>query len=151
MSAHGDISLAHPLPEGRGFNIVYLDDHRIFSDAIVCYCLRPYFLFDSLEVLRNGDDALQHIKNEIDQHNPIDLFITDINHPGMKGDELILKIRQYEIEKKYPYRIPIVVITMIPYAFVPGLVGAGIKMVDAYFLKAAEAEEIVEAIEGILY
>lgn len=151
VSAQGNMIGPQTISGNRRLNIVYLDDHRLFSDAVIDYCIQPYFPIDKLEVLRNGYDAYRYIRNRIDQNSRVDLFLTDINHPGMRGDELIPRIRQYETEKKTGYRIPIVVITMMDYAFVPGLVGTGIGMVDCYFSKTSDTHDIVEGIEALLY
>lgn len=151
VSVQGSFNRDGSLFIDRSFHIVCLDDHKLFSTAISEFCIKPFFPLAKLEMLRNGDDAYAYIKSQIDHNNRIDLFITDINHPGLKGGALIKMIRQYEKEKGCTYRIPIVVITMMDCAFVPELVAAGMDMVDCYFSKTAEAYEIVEGIEEILY
>ncbi|HRO48347.1 hypothetical protein [Agriterribacter sp.] len=151
VSAQGSIKRDGSLFADRSFNIVCLDDHKLFSTAISEYCIKPFFPLAKLEILTNGDDAYTYIKSQIDHNSRVDLFITDINHPGLKGDALISMIRQYEKQKNCSFRIPVMVITMMPYAFVPQLVAAGIDMVDCYFSKTAEAYEIVDGIEELLY
>lgn len=151
ITAQGKINRDPSLAATRALHIVCLDDHRLFHTAVSEYCIKPFFPVSKLELLTNGDTAFAYIKNQIDSRNRIDLLITDINHPGLKGDELIRKLRDYEKEKSCAFRIPIIVITMLPYAFVPGLVGAGLDLVDCYFSKTADANEIVDGIEGLLY
>lgn len=151
VSAKGEIGKEVSPAADRSFHIVCLDDHKLFHTAISEYCIKPFFPIARLELLTNGDAAYQYIKTQIDLRQRIDLFITDINHPGLRGDELIRKIRAYEQKTSVGFRIPVVVITMMEYAFVPGLVGAGLNLVDCYFSKTAEASEIVDGIEDILY
>lgn len=151
VSAQGGFQRNGTLLDNRSFHIVCLDDHKLFSSAICEYCIKPFFPLAKLEILTNGDDAYAYIKNQIDRNNPIDLFITDINHPGLRGDTLIKMIRQYERKSNPVFRIRIMVVTMMAYAFVPELVAAGIDMVDCYFSKTAEADEIIDGIEDLLY
>ncbi|HTN06700.1 hypothetical protein [Agriterribacter sp.] len=151
VSAQGNFNREGSLFVHRSFHIVYLDDHKLFSNGLFELCIKPFFPLANVTILANGDDAYAYIKSQIDGNNRIDLFITDINHPGLKGDVLIKMIRQYEKEKDCDFRIPIVVITMMVYAFVPELVAAGMDMVDCYFSKMAEAYEIVDGIEELLY
>ena len=151
VSQQGSIQRESSLPANRSFHMVCLDDHKLFSTAVAEYCIKPFFPLAKLEILTNGDDAYRYIKSQIDHNNHVDLFITDINHPGLRGDVLIRMIRQYEKEKRCALRIPVMVITMMSYAFVPELVAAGMDMVDFYFSKTAEAYEIVDGIESLLY
>lgn len=46
----------------------------------------------------NGQEALDTILSHIDQNNPFDLVITDIEMPIMKGSELLREVRQRDIE-----------------------------------------------------
>ena len=151
VSAQGGFQRNGALLANRSFHIVCLDDHKLFSRAVCESCIKPFFPLNKLEILANGDDAYTYIKNQIDCNNPIDLFITDISHPGLRGDALITMIREYEKEHKPDSRIRIMVVTMMDYAFVPELVAAGIDMVDCYFCKTAEADEIIDGIEDLLY
>lgn len=70
----------------KEFKIVYLDDHLLFSNAMSQQCIYPYFPNASLIQFTNGNSAHDYLKNAIKSHDKIDLFITDINHPGMLGD-----------------------------------------------------------------
>lgn len=151
VSEKGSLGRENTSLADRSFHIVCLDDHQLFRVAVLEYCIKPFFPVAKLEIQTNGDDAYAYIKKQIDLNNRIDLFITDINHPGLRGDELIKRIRQHEKERNCSFRIPIVVITMMSHAFVPGLVSAGMDMVDCYFSKTAEANEIVDGIEELLY
>ena len=151
VSVQGNFSRKGSLFVNRAFHIVYLEDHKLFSDAVSEYCIKPFFPLVNFTILANGDDAYAYIKRQIDKNSRIDLFITDINHPGVKGAALIKMIRQYEKEKGDISRIPIMVLTMMAGTFVPQLVEGGMDMVDRYFSKSAEANEIIDCIEGILY
>lgn len=97
----------------------------------------------------NGTEALKYIEDEIDQENHIDLIVTDINHPGLRGDELIKKIRYYENLFRLPH-IPIVVLTMVGEENLQHICGPGVNLITKYFSKASEADEIIETLEDIL-
>ncbi len=97
----------------------------------------------------NGDDACEFIKAEINDKNKIDLIITDINHPGLRGKELVKSIRFHEGLSVTPIRIPIIMLTMVDETRYPELVED--KIVDSYLTKATEPEEIIDCMEDILF
>jgi len=131
------------------FRILILDDHKLFRKAVTDYCIRPFFKNVELIEFENGDDAYAFIKNEISNKSMIDLFITDINHPGIRGQDLVKAIRQYESMYGKPSRIPIMMLTMVDETRYPELVAN--KMVDSYLTKATEPEDIIDCMEEILY
>jgi len=144
-------------PTGRflhpGFNqglsrIIYVEDHSIFRTAIQDYCIRPFLKNIELIEFTNGDLAFDFIKKEIIEDNRIDIILTDINHPGMKGNDLIKNIRDYEGYGKKK-RTPIMVISMVEEKAFPELQAN--KLVDIYLTKIATVEEIVDGLEEILY
>ena len=131
------------------FRILVLDDHKLFRSAITDYCIRPFFKNINLIEFENGDDAFTFIKNEINNKNKIDLLITDINHPGLRGQELVKSIRFQEGLSASPNRIPIMILSMVDESRYPELIAH--KMVDHFLTKATEPEEIIDCMEGILY
>jgi DNA-binding NarL/FixJ family response regulator len=133
-------------PEAR---IILLDDHLLFRDGLISYCIRPFF--NNIEVLpfRNGDHAFEYLKEQIRENNYVDLFITDINHPGVRGNELVMKLRVYERQFNRNRQIPILILSMVDETTYPELIDE--KMVDAYLTKASEAEVIVDCLEELLY
>ena len=131
------------------FRILILDDHKLFRKAFTDYCIRPFFKNVDLIEFENGDEACDFIKNEIYHNNRIDLFITDINHPGLRGQELVKSIRFYEGLSVKTLRIPIIMLTMVAEGRYSELVAN--KMIERYFTKVAEPEDIIDCMEGILY
>ena len=79
----------------------------------------------------------------------IDLFITDINHPGLRGQELVKSIRFQEVLAGNPTRIPIIILSMVDESCYPELVKD--KIIDSYLTKATEPEDIIDCMEEILY
>lgn len=129
--------------------ILVLDDHKLFRSAVTVHCILPYFKDCELLEFENGDTALAFITNEIHHNRKIDLIITDINHPGLRGNELVKSIRLYEKSADTQTRIPIIMLTMVEERNYPELLADNI--VDHYFTKATEPEDIVECMEEILY
>jgi len=97
----------------------------------------------------NGDNAFDFIKNEINGEKKIDLIISDINHPGLRGQELAKSIRFQEALSGNPTRIPIMILSMVDETRYPELVADNI--VDSYLTKATEPETIIDCMEEILY
>lgn len=87
----------------------------------------------------NGRFALAHIENEQEQ---IDLVVTDVRMPELKGDELLAKVRQTRPET------PVIVIT----AF--GSVENAVEMVKrgaySYLTKPFETKHLLEVVAAAL-
>ncbi len=97
----------------------------------------------------NGDDTYNFIKTEINNKNKVDLIISDINHPGLRGQELVKSIRIVEELDGGANRIPIILLTMVGESYYPELLKN--KMVDFFLSKATEPEDIIDCIEDILF
>lgn len=132
----------------RPLKIIHVDDHKLFHNGLLT-CITPFFPKAKITQIMNGTEALKYIEDEIDQENHIDLIVTDINHPGLRGDELIKKIRYYENLFRLPH-IPIVVLTMVGEENLQHICGPGVNLITKYFSKASEADEIIETLEDIL-
>ncbi len=128
--------------------IVHLDDHSIFRDGVSKSCILPFFTKPELFGFSDGDEAYDFIKTEITANRKIDLIITDINHPGLKGNQFANAIRDYEKLFNNAIHIPILIISMVEEKNFPEL--RADKIVDAYFTKATEVKEIVDCIRNIL-
>ena len=85
----------------------------MFSKAISQQCIYQYFPNARLTQFTNGDRAHEFLEASIKAHDKIDLFITDINHPGMQGDYLAHFIRTHEKAYSSPFVIPILVVSMV--------------------------------------
>lgn len=130
-------------------NIVYLEDHSLIRESVVDLCLKPFFSqFDIIE-FSDGDQAFEFIKNQVMYHKKVDLFITDINHGGMKGDALVKNVRKLEWMSEVPFRIPIIILSMIEESRFPRLRSE--EDIDDYFSKACELEELIERIDNVIY
>jgi len=116
---------------------------------MIDYCIRPFFKNIDFIEFENGDEAHKFIKNEIDNGSKIDLFITDINHPGQMGQDLVKSIRFYERLSGNSTRIPIMILSMVEETRYPELITENI--VDSYLTKATDPEDIIDCMEVILY
>ncbi|MBL0200347.1 MAG: response regulator transcription factor [Chitinophagaceae bacterium] len=131
------------------FSILVLDDHKVFRTGLIDYCIRLFFRNISLVEFENGDDADAFIKKDLNDKNRIDLIITDINHPGMRGQELVKSIRYNESLSGNKTRIPIIILTMVEEIRYPELIED--KIVEYYLTKSTEPEDIIDCMEEILY
>lgn len=139
----GEVHLTTPL------RIVYIDDHRLFRNGIIDYCIRPFFNNVELIQFSNGTAAANFLESEIKAGNKIDLVITDINHPGLKGNHLVRLLRDQEKLYGGNKRIPVIVISMVEPTYYAGLLSK--NLVDHYLLKTAAAETIIGCMEELLY
>jgi two-component system response regulator PilR (NtrC family) len=87
----------------------------------------------------DGAAALEHIRRE---RNPVDLVITDVQMPGLKGDALLRALREQRAE------IPVIVITGF------GSVEQAVQMIKAgafqYLTKPFESDELLQLVNTAL-
>ena len=136
--------------EAVELNIVYLDDHQLFAFSLFEQCIHPLFSKVNARAFVDGDDAMEHILESIKNKIKIDLFITDINHPGLKGDCIAHMIRGYEKQYGSKYRIPILVISMVADNEDSPFYDPSGTVVQKYLTKATSVEEITEAINQLV-
>ena len=130
-------------------NIIYLEDQEMFYRAIKDIIMW-YFPKAVIRHIKNGDEALEMVTQEILQQKKIDLIITDINHPGLPGYKFVYEMRELQkLHKLEP--IPCIILSMVSLEDYPGVAHAGFFMADKYFTKDVEAELIVEAIEDLIW
>lgn len=129
--------------------IIHLDDHAIFRDGLSSGCIWPFFTNPELIEFSNGDEAYDFIKTEIKANKKIDLIITDINHPGLRGNQFVKAVRYYEGLSNSSIHIPIIILSMVDETYFPEL--RANKIVDAYLTKATEVEDIMDCFKNILF
>lgn len=130
--------------------IVYLDDHLIFSSAISKQCIYPYFPNAQLIQFTNGDKAHDYLEDATKAHDKVDLFITDINHPGMQGDCLAHALRSYEKKFTSPFKIPILIVSMGAENNESIYFDNSGTVIQKYLSKAVTEEEIIYSIQELL-
>ena len=128
--------------------VVLLDDHMLYRNGIINSCITPFFENIHLIEFMNGDTALEFVKNEIYQNKKIDLIITDINHPGIKGDHFVQEVRNYEKLHNSNYKTPIVIISMVDESYLPGLFSN--NFVCQYISKEKESAFIINCLKRYL-
>lgn len=79
-------------------NIVILDDHKLFRDSLYAL-LTEYYSSININHFSRPEPALEYIENCKKENHPIDLIITDQNHPGQNGFEFSATCRK--LENKY--------------------------------------------------
>ena len=128
--------------------IIHLDDHSLFRDGVLKYCIKPFFTNPDVIEFSNGDEAYKFIMDEIEANKKIDLIITDINHPGLKGNEFVKAVRYYENLFNSSMHIPIIILSMVEETYFPELIVN--KIVDGYLPKTTEVKDIIVCMETIL-
>jgi CheY-like chemotaxis protein len=89
-------------PVFKDANIIIADDQKL-NLMVIAKTLQS---FDAkISTVNNGTELLEAYKNSLDKDNnsSFDLIITDINMPGLNGDEVVRQIRKYDI------KIPIII------------------------------------------
>jgi DNA-binding NarL/FixJ family response regulator len=128
----------------RKLHIIYLDDHRIFRRGMEVEIKKKLPNVFLKEFVQN-EQALIYIEESLKNKKPIDLVITDYNHPGPNG--LIFAKAVREFQSYYSTKFPIVLITMcIEDEFLIKAVREDIF--DAYFPKFVEAELVINFIKN---
>jgi CheY-like chemotaxis protein len=133
------------------FRILYLDDHRLIRNGVKDFCINPFFPSAKVFEIEDGHLALNKAKELIDSNTNLDLIITDINHPGLRGDLFISEVRKYEKSLNREKRVPILVISMVSVEDIRRLLIHNKEMADIILTKASEGYEIAESIEKLLF
>lgn len=149
ISASGKFLYNNQLVEPQTFFILHLDDHKLFAEALK-NCILPFFPLADIINIQDGYRALRLIKELNGDKLKLDLIITDINHPGLKGDEFLQELRILE-ENTKAARTAALVVSFVNEKDLPKISGPGLNIMDRHFSKNVEAVEIIEALEDILY
>ena len=126
-------------------HLVHLDDHEVCSKGLR-NILNPdpkgYVHFPG------PDEALKYIKACHETRKPIDLVITDFNHPGMNGFHFANQVRHSELRYGLN-RTPIVLLSMT--SVENELVKEGLekKIFTKYFPKSVTKEELLAYVESL--
>ena len=128
--------------------IVLLDDHVLFRSGLIKSCIRPFFKNILLKEFADGDITLKFVKDELKMGRKIKLIISDINHPGTKGNDFVREVRTYEALYNNHCRIPILIISMVEPNCFPDLISNNI--IDHYISKATDKTLIINYIRECL-
>lgn len=119
----------------NGVNFLVVDDEPIVSDTIKMLLVHDGHEAQSVET---GEAALSLM-----EHHRFDVVITDFHMPGMKGDELIVRIKGL-----YPGQ-PIIMITAFAEEYTRKVVGQPFRKADALLLKPFSLADLREAINQV--
>jgi DNA-binding NarL/FixJ family response regulator len=124
--------------------IVYLDDHELFHKGLEQACLNKLAFPVHHVQFMDAASCIQYVNNSLSLKEPIDLIITDFNHPGLNGYEFAVAIRRLCLEASV--HIPILLISMA------GLDKEGIAkgmeehVFDKYLSKSSTVDEVIAGI-----
>lgn len=126
-------------------HIVHLDDHQLFQKGLQ-QCLRPALPGVIFNTFPENDSAINYIHFCFGIGKPINLIITDYNHPGQNGFEFAKAVR--ELEKQFGKRVPLIMLTMhgddedLEQAVTD-------KILDGYFTKDIACEMLTDFIQKL--
>lgn len=133
------------------FNVVHLDDHKLFRNGMIEHCFKPFYPNIKITEIDNGDKAYDLIISAIKNKENIDLFISDIIHPGIPGHELVMKIREYESLNNIQHSIPIILLSFLSPTNFNKLQNMRYFKFDRYLAKNSSAEDIAECMDELLF
>lgn len=115
--------------------VLIVDDHQILVDGVV-EILSKFDQYSIMATASDGKRALDTVK-----HHAVDVVITDISMPGIKGTDLIPEI------KKINPKIKVIALSMHEEKhIIKDVLKAG---ADAYVLKRSTHNELILALEKI--
>lgn len=99
-------------------NIVYLDDHVLFQQAVID-AVDPALERFHFVLFQQADDCLAYLQQSMETDNRIDVIITDFNHPGKNGLDFSLAVRKMEASLSCKHSVPIIFLSMVdPFAHI---------------------------------
>ena len=99
--------------------ILHLDDHQLFLNGLQTAVTKISDNYRFIQ-FQHPDEALDYIETSFEIDNPVDIIITDYNHPGMKGYEFAVGVKVLELKYQRKYKIPVLMISMAGTYFHPG-------------------------------
>ena len=124
--------------------IIHLDDHNIFLTGAQKVLKNDFHRLYYLCFQETGR-ALRYIENSIEEDCPIDLIITDLNHPGLNGYGFARQIRF--MEQQHSRKTPILLLTMSTEDHPLVVQGLKEKVFDFYLPKYSSVEEISRVVQ----
>lgn len=128
--------------------VLHIDSEEQYQERVQLYCLNPFFFQPEVTHINDGKTALKYLKERLRKFCAPDIIITDLSHPEMAAFEFINLIRTYEWGYQAPRRIPIIGLCKMADKF-SDLIKYG--EIDALLDKSAGMNEIVDAVERVLY
>ena len=135
--------------------ILHLDDHQLFLNgfqtAVTKICDNYRFI-----QFNHPDEALDYIETSFEIDNPVDIIITDYNHPGMKGYEFAVGVKVLELkyQRKYQETIEDFLVrnkqdeaNKKQFALESIARGVEVEAITGVLTKNCTAEQIVEFVE----
>lgn len=123
------------MSEAAPIRIFFVDDHQMFIDGLKSL-LREETRFQFAGEANSGEEALQRL-SEI----PVDVLITDVSMPGMRGTELARRVKT-----GYP-DIKVLVVTM--YNDMATIKEILMAEAEGYILKNTGKAELLKALDQL--
>ncbi len=121
------------------FNLIIVDDHKMFSDGLLSI-FNSQKEYNILLTAKNGSHIIKYL--EINSNEKVDLIITDISMPEVDG----ITLSKYIKQKKRDIKI-LIVSMHNNIEMIDQLTKIG---VDGYIPKNAEKKELLKAVASIL-
>lgn len=124
--------------------IIHLDDHALFHMGLEQSCLNKLSFPVYQLQFTDSANCIQYVNNSISLGEPIDLIITDFNHPGLNGYEFAKAIRKFCRDASV--YIPILLLTMACLDKEEISKGMEEHVFDKYLPKSSTSEEVIAGI-----
>lgn len=131
----------------HNLRIFHIDDHQLFSNSFKKVVEESYPNAELYSFI-NSDKALAYIMGDLKRDKIVDVIVTDYTHHGINAIEFAQLLAILKNEHKVD--IPVVLLTMkqeneeIQSAITSG-------HIDAYVSKSASTDELIHALENLLY
>lgn len=123
--------------------IVCVDDEKMVLDVLKMWMVEEFGNDYVIEVAESGEEALEVVEERLENGDEVCLVISDYIMPGMKGDELIVKLHS---------RTPATLTMMLTGQVVPDAIEAAKRSPNFYccMAKPWQGDELNNVVNGAL-
>jgi CheY-like chemotaxis protein len=94
--------------------VVHLDDHPLFANKLKDKIRDSYLPGSEWVHFTHPSEAINFIQARLASEKPVDLVITDINHPGLNGYEFAKIVKMLQ-DDYHSFRIPVIALSVVGY------------------------------------
>ena len=124
--------------------ILIADDHLVDRKLV------KMFLKNKAECdeAANGNEAILSYNFSVQEKNPYDVILMDVEMPVLRGVEVVRRIRDDESKRKIPpaQRVPVIVVSSLSALEV----GENREMFDDFVEKPFDQKELLEKIDKVM-
>jgi response regulator RpfG family c-di-GMP phosphodiesterase len=130
------------------FKIIHLDDHKLITDGVRDLVTSAIAECDWLS-FNDAEAACIYVSNSIQNHQKIDLLVTDMIHAGMDGYTFANKVRK--LEKQFGMKPMNILLLSCVDGSIPKIQNALRKKIfDGYLPIHTDEESLIQYVKGAL-